>query len=489
MLTTAATANASTILTAALRGVTRATRRTVGAASSGLRTTLSLYRCRGRLRSLLKFHNTSLIFSETGSRRRAGSPRVLEDGSGRKLLRDARGVPERRRGRHQEGLPPAGPPLPPGRQPGQPGRREGSSRRSRRPTPSCRTTTSARQYDTYGSVDSIPDVGFDPFRRSRGRAEWQDLGGYRIDLGDLGGMGDVGDLFGEFFGGATGRQPAGPPRAATTRARCEVDFVDAVRGTTVALPAQRQLQCADCGGSGSAKGGSCPSCRGSGIVISTERLRVKIPEGIADGNRVRVPGKGSEGAGGGAAGDLFVRVSVRPHPYFKRDGDNILTTVPITFTEAYRGAEIEVGTIHGPVRAKVPPGTDSGRVFPAAGQGCAQHQDPRLRRPPVHRRDRGTEGGLPGRRGDGPPGCRPLPGQPARTGPEESLTRSAASSFLSPFPKRKVPDLPLPRPRPLPRPGRSWGSLREVSFPDFVPAQKVGATVGGGRLRDFGPGR
>jgi len=225
-----------------------------------------------------------------------------------------------------------------------------------------------RQYDTYGTVDSIPDASFDPFRRSRGRTEWQDLGGYRVDLGDLGGMGDLGDLFGEFFGGGTRRRRQAR-KGRDYEAVVEVDFADAVRGTTVALPVQRQLQCAECDGSGSVQGGTCPTCRGSGTVVSTERLRVKIPEGIADGNRVRVPAKGAEGTAGGAAGDLFVRVSVRPHPYFRRDGDNILTTVPITFPEAYRGAEIEVGTIHGPVRAKVPPGTDSGRVFRLRGKG------------------------------------------------------------------------------------------------------------------------
>jgi len=181
-------------------------------------------------------------------------------------------------------------------------------------------------------------------------------------------VGDLGDLFGEFFGGGTRRRRQAR-KGRDYEAVVEVDFADAVRGTTVALPVQRQLQCAECDGSGSVQGGTCPTCRGSGTVVSTERLRVKIPEGIADGNRVRVPAKGAEGTAGGAAGDLFVRVSVRPHPYFRRDGDNILTTVPITFPEAYRGAEIEVGTIHGPVRAKVPPGTDSGRVFRLRGKG------------------------------------------------------------------------------------------------------------------------
>jgi molecular chaperone DnaJ len=84
---------------------------------------------------------------------------------------------------------------------------------------------------------------------------------------------------------------------------------------------------------------------------------------------VRVAGKGTEGVAGGRAGDLYVRVRVRPHSFFKRESDNILTTIPITFPEAYRGAEIEVGTVHGPVRAKVPAGTDSGRTFRLRGKG------------------------------------------------------------------------------------------------------------------------
>ena len=106
------------------------------------------------------------------------------------------------------------------------------------------------------------------------------------------------------------------------------------------------------------------------MVIATERLKVKIPEGVRDGGRVRVAGKGGAGIAGGAAGDLYVRVKVRPHPFFKREGDDIRTTVPVTFPEAYLGAEIEVGTIHGPVRAKLPAGTQSGQTFRLRGKGA-----------------------------------------------------------------------------------------------------------------------
>jgi molecular chaperone DnaJ len=226
-----------------------------------------------------------------------------------------------------------------------------------------------KQYDTFGTVDGIPDTGFDPFRRARGRSSWQDLGGFRVDVGDLGGFGDLGGIFGEFFGGRGARRAPRARKGSDHELAVEIDFVDAVRGCSVTLPVQRQVRCADCGGSGVVGGSSCPTCHGAGDVISTERLRVKIPEGIADGKRIRIGGKGAEGVEGGRPGDLYVRVSVRPHAFFKRDGDNILTTVPITFPEAYRGADIEVGTIHGPVRAKVPPGTNSGRTFRLRGKG------------------------------------------------------------------------------------------------------------------------
>jgi molecular chaperone DnaJ len=224
-----------------------------------------------------------------------------------------------------------------------------------------------QQYDTFGRVDGIPEAGFDPFRRNRGRGQWQDMGGYQVEFGDLG---DLGDLFGDFFGGRGARRRATSRKGADYEASIEIEFAEAVQGTSVTLPVQRQVQCSTCRGSGSAGGGgSCPSCHGTGTVVSTERLRVKIPEGIGAGSRVRVGGRGADGVGGGPAGDLYVRVNVRPHPFFKRDGDNVLSTVPVTFSEAYRGAEIEVGTIHGPVRAKVPPGTDSGRTFRLRGKG------------------------------------------------------------------------------------------------------------------------
>ncbi len=226
-----------------------------------------------------------------------------------------------------------------------------------------------QQYDTFGRVQDQPGADGGPFRAGGGG--WGDAGGFRVDFDDLGGLGGLGGIFGDLFG--RGREAA----AGRTRRRrsddqemtVEVDFEDAVRGASVTLPVQRPVRCSECGGSRRTSARPCPACHGAGVVIATERLRVRIPEGIADGNRVRLAGKGGEGAADGPAGDLFVRVRVRPHPFFRRDGDNVLTTVPITFAEAYRGAEIEVGTVHGPVRAKLPPGTDSGRTFRLRGKG------------------------------------------------------------------------------------------------------------------------
>jgi DnaJ-class molecular chaperone len=227
-----------------------------------------------------------------------------------------------------------------------------------------------KQYDTFGTVDGDPTAGFDPFRRARGRTSWQNAGGFKVDFDGIGGFQDLGDIFDQFFGGAaSGRTRATRQRGSDQELSVEVSFDEAVRGTTIVLPVQRQLQCTTCNGSGRVDRRACPGCHGARVVISTERLRVKIPEGVAEGNRVRVSGKGAEGTMGGPPGDLMVRVNVRPHAFFKRDGDDIHTSIPVTFTEAYLGGEVEIGTIHGPVRAKIPPGTNSGRTFRLRGKG------------------------------------------------------------------------------------------------------------------------
>ncbi|HHQ47494.1 MAG TPA: J domain-containing protein [Acidobacteria bacterium] len=232
-----------------------------------------------------------------------------------------------------------------------------------------------KQYDAFGTVDGMGDQGFDPFGGAHGRTQWHQAGPFHVGVEGMGGVGgfeDLGDLFSQIFGGRRQRPTTrtAPRPGKDQELSVEISFSEAVRGTTVLVPVQRQVRCTTCGGSGHVRGSKvCPACHGAGVVISSERLRVKIPEGVRDGSRVRVAGKGSEGGPGAASGDLYVRIKVQPHPFFQREGDNIRTTVPITFDEAYLGAKIEVGTVHGPVRATIPPGTQSGQTFRLRGKG------------------------------------------------------------------------------------------------------------------------
>jgi molecular chaperone DnaJ len=117
----------------------------------------------------------------------------------------------------------------------------------------------------------------------------------------------------------------------------------------------------------------CPVCHGSGRGKSTKTMQVRIPAGVTDGSRIRLKGKGGTGENGGAAGDLYVVVHVRPHPVFGRKGDNLTLTAPVTFNEAALGAEIEVPTLNGgPVTLRIPPGTPNGRTFRVRGKGVTK---------------------------------------------------------------------------------------------------------------------
>jgi molecular chaperone DnaJ len=117
----------------------------------------------------------------------------------------------------------------------------------------------------------------------------------------------------------------------------------------------------------------CPVCHGSGRGKSTKTMQVRIPAGVTDGQKIRLKGKGGAGENGGAAGDLYVVVHVRPHPTFGRAGDNLKLTAPVTFDEAALGAEIEIPTLNGqPVRLKIPAGTPNGRTFRVRGKGVSR---------------------------------------------------------------------------------------------------------------------
>ena len=127
--------------------------------------------------------------------------------------------------------------------------------------------------------------------------------------------------------------------------------------------------CRACGGSGKL-GGRCRKCGGSGKLPNQENITVRIPPGVANGYRMRVAGKGNAGRSGGPAGDLYLIISVRPHDFFRREGNDIVCTVPITVTEAALGTKIEVPSIDGKALLKIPPGTQSGQKFRLRGKGA-----------------------------------------------------------------------------------------------------------------------
>jgi molecular chaperone DnaJ len=266
-----------------------------------------------------------------------------------------------------------------------------------------------KQRKEYDDARSLFGGGF----RSPGAGG---AGSFPFDLGDIfggtdtsaGSRGRVGDLFGGMFGGRTSQQTR-PRRGADVETEATLSFTDAIDGTTVGIRLTGEAACPTCRGTG-AKSGSvprvcptcqgtgqssrnlgsfafsepckecrgrglvvddpCPACSGSGRAMSTRTIQARIPAGVADGQRIRLKGKGTSGEHGGPAGDLYVRVHVTPHPIFGRSGDNLTVTVPVTFTEAALGAEIKVPTLRGvPVSIRIPAGTPSGRTFRAPGKG------------------------------------------------------------------------------------------------------------------------
>ncbi len=181
--------------------------------------------------------------------------------------------------------------------------------------------------------------------------------------------GDFGDLFSDLFSGAGPGARGGGARGVQdvdddAAAELTIPFRDAVLGGTITLSVRAPKRCARCGGSGHAGNAPCPVCHGAGEVVSKERLAVRIPAGVSTGSKVRVPGKGRT-----EKGDLYVVLTVIPHPYFAREGDDITAEVPVTVSEAYLGAEIDVPTIQGPVRARIPAATAGGQRFRLKGYG------------------------------------------------------------------------------------------------------------------------
>ncbi|MBM7491782.1 molecular chaperone DnaJ [Micromonospora luteifusca] len=273
-----------------------------------------------------------------------------------------------------------------------------------------------REYDEMRSL-----FGSGAFRRNA-RGEGQP-GGMPFDVSDMfgGGGGDrrfggtgFQDLFSSIFtGGQAGGQaaPRGPGRGRDVETEVALDFGDAVRGVTLPLTLRAPGVCETCHGNGAKPGtqprtcpvchgagvttrnqGSfsfsepcrncqgvgtvveekCPECHGSGGVTKTRTMNVRFPAGVADGQRIRLAGRGEPGERGGPAGDLFVQVKVRPDELFGRTGDDLTLSVPVTFAEAVLGTDLRVPTLDGAVTLRVPPGTPSGRVLRARGKGVVR---------------------------------------------------------------------------------------------------------------------
>lgn len=210
------------------------------------------------------------------------------------------------------------------------------------------------QYDQYGTVDEAEMAAHqERVRRQRSSVR------FHFDDAAFGGFPDMGELFGDMFRGVS--TAARRRRRAPAEAVAELDLAQAVVGATVVVPVRSEVECQECGGAGVRGEDDCSRCRGAGVLIRTDRLRVRLPAGVGDGDRVRVKD--------GAGREVAVTVRVKPDPHFQRKGDDIYTEVPVTFSEAYLGGEIEIGTVHGPVRVRIPSGTQSGQRFRLRGRG------------------------------------------------------------------------------------------------------------------------
>jgi len=224
-----------------------------------------------------------------------------------------------------------------------------------------------------------------------------------------GGFGDIfGDMFGDIFGGAAGGGRQRQRRGSDLRYNLELSLEEAVRGTEMNITVPRMSGCKTCHGSG-AKAGStpkqcgtchgqgqvriqqgffsvqqaCPQCQGNGTIISdpcntchgqgrvkeNKKLSVKIPAGVDEGDQIRLSGEGENGGTGGVNGDLYVSVALKPHAIFTRDGVDLHCTVPISYSSLALGGELEVPTLDGRAKLKIPAGTQSGKMFRLRGKG------------------------------------------------------------------------------------------------------------------------
>ena len=266
-----------------------------------------------------------------------------------------------------------------------------------------------KRYDQFGFAGVDPNYG-------AGQGGYG--GGFGGGFGGAGGV-DLGDIFGDLFGGGFGgfggssrANPNAPRKGHDIQASVILTFEEAAHGCTKKVTLNRQQTCPDCNGSGCEPGSSpetctecggrgyvvtqqrtpfgvmqsqqpcphcggrgtiiknpCKTCRGTGKTSARKTLEVKIPAGIDDDQNIALRGQGDAGTNGGPAGDVIVHVTVKTDNVFERDGYDVYVRVPITYSQAVLGAEIEVPTVDGKVAQKIPEGTQSGTKFRLRGQG------------------------------------------------------------------------------------------------------------------------
>ncbi|MBN2333260.1 MAG: molecular chaperone DnaJ [Deltaproteobacteria bacterium] len=262
--------------------------------------------------------------------------------------------------------------------------------------------------------DSQKRAAYDQFGHAGVSGNGSGFGGFDGASG-FGNFGDIfSDLFGEVFGGSQGGRTRGGGRSGENlRYTLDIEFEEAVFGTEAKIRVPRQVPCSVCGGSGMEAGSSpevcetchgrgqvrfqqgffsinqtcptchgegtitknpCQNCKGSGRVAGEKNLSVKIPAGVESGSRLKLVGEGSAGIKGGPPGDLYVVIQVKEHPIFVREGNDIICRVPISFTQAALGADIEVPTLDGKQRLTIAPGTQSGHLYHLKGQGVPHLQ-------------------------------------------------------------------------------------------------------------------
>ena len=233
--------------------------------------------------------------------------------------------------------------------------------------------------------------------------------------GGYSGGGNFSDIFGDVFGDIFGGSGGGGGRTRSTRGAdlrytLDLDLEDAVKGTSVKIRVPSNVACKPCGGSGAAKGSKpesctmcqgagqvrmqqgffsvqqtcpqcrgqgstikdpCTSCHGAGVIQEQKTLSVKVPPGVDTGDRIRLAGEGEAGTHGAPSGDLYVQVSVKEHPIFVREGKNLYCEMPISLVDAVLGGELEVPTLDGRVKLRIPEETQTGKMFRLRGKGVA----------------------------------------------------------------------------------------------------------------------